>query len=80
MDFLVAQMSVFHMVSSWPFTISSEVPVLDEIVEVELCLVVEFNSLGWESAAGAKGEICNHPLLSVLLFYFIALYIHAKRK
>lgn len=80
MDFPVAQMSVSHLVSSWPFTVSSEVPVLDEIVEVELCLAVEFNSLGSESAAGAMVEICNHPLLRVLLFYFIAFYIHARRK
>lgn len=80
MDFPVAQKSVSHMVSSWPFTVSSEGPLLDEIVEVELCLVAEFNSLGSESAAGAMGEICNHPLLRVLLFYFIAFYIHARRK
>lgn len=51
-----------------------------EIVEDELCLVVKFNSSGLESAAGAMGEIFNHLLLSVLLFFFIAIYIHAKRK
>lgn len=60
--------------------ISPEVPVLDEIVEIEPCLVVDFNSLGSERVIGATGEICNHPLLRVLLFYFIASYIHAKRK
>lgn len=79
MDFPAAQMSVSHMVSSWPFAVSSEVPVLDEIVEVELCLIVEFNFLGSESTAGAMGEICNHPLLRILVFYFIAFYIFAKR-
>lgn len=80
MDFPAAQMSVSHMVSSWPFTVSSEVPVLDGIVEVEPCFIVEFNSLRSESTAGAMEEICNHPPLRVLVFYFIAFYILAKGK
>lgn len=69
---------ITHVLLRTFHSLSRDASLWNEILEWSV--VVEVNCLGLERCCWAHGRNLQPPLLSVLLFYFLALYIHAKRK